>query len=344
MKKNYFLTLALLGSALGLRAQDMSVELAANSPAVVQGGTDFITLRLCNNSSSIPLAANRIRPRVSFPSEITTPTTVTNADGSPLTGFSEETRLSTNVVRLINTSPIAGGTCVNLRLYYEGTQAGSQSATANTAWQGAPPIENDATNDNATLTLNVTASTPVSLAAFTLRAQGHNAELSWSTAQERNNAFFEVQHSTNGRSFETVGQVAGKGTTAQRQQYHFTHAELNPALTHYYRLKQVDFNGQSELSVVRSLQLEGYQGISLWAATQSDRTVKAVVNYGDEELAKAARVSLLDLSGRTLSTQQLELVKGLNAVEFQTSSLGSGLYLIRLENPSKNQAVKVALP
>ncbi|PKK34630.1 hypothetical protein BWI96_21065, partial [Siphonobacter sp. SORGH_AS_0500] len=81
-----------------------------------------------------------------------------------------------------------------------------------------------------------------------------------------------------------------------------------------------------------------------WAATQSDRTVKAVVNYGDEELAKAARVSLLDLSGRTLSTQQLELVKGLNAVEFQTSSLGSGLYLIRLENPSKNQAVKVALP
>ena len=69
-----------------------------------------------------------------------------------------------------------------------------------------------------------------------------------------------------------------------------------------------------------------------------------MVNYGDEELAKAARVSLLDLSGRTLSTQQLELVKGLNAVEFQTSSLGSGLYLIRLENPSKTQAVKVALP
>ncbi|PMD97124.1 hypothetical protein BWI97_09475 [Siphonobacter sp. BAB-5405] len=186
--------------------------------------------------------------------------------------------------------------------------------------------------------------TPVSLIAFTAKAAGNNAQLDWSTAQEKNNAFFEVQHSTNGQDFESVGTVTGKGTTTARQNYSFVHPGLNPSLTHYYRLKQVDTDGSFALSQVRSVKLDHYVGIQLKASTDPSRNVHVLVNYGDEQLSNLATVHLMDLSGRTLSSKQLELEKGHNRVNFSASSLSSGLYLIRLENISQPAAVKVALP
>ncbi|WP_420154820.1 choice-of-anchor E domain-containing protein [Siphonobacter sp.] len=184
-------------------------------------------------------------------------------------------------------------------------------------------------------------SLPVSLVAFTVKPEGsHAARLQWSTAAERNNAFFEVQHSTNGKSFETVNSVIGKGTTQVRQEYAFTHENLNPQLLHYYRLKQVDQDGSFTYSPIRSLQLADYKGILLQVASNPvvDGNVKVLIDYSDENLKKSTSVQLYSLQGKVIASQQLELVNGRNEVHFPVHGVAPGLYLVSLKNDSLGSA------
>jgi hypothetical protein len=96
---------------------------------------------------------------------------------------------------------------------------------------------------------------PVTWLEFTARKVNKNdGLLDWSTATEKNNRGFDVQHSLDGIHFENVGFVQGNGTTQQQHRYQFTHKNLASG-THYYRLRQVDNDGNAEFSVVRNLNI-----------------------------------------------------------------------------------------
>jgi hypothetical protein len=71
--------------------------------------------------------------------------------------------------------------------------------------------------------------------------------LEWHTASEIDNQGFEVQHSTNGTHFATIGWVDGHGNSNEPHKYEFVHDQ--PVLGwNYYRLKQIDFDGKFEYS------------------------------------------------------------------------------------------------
>lgn len=85
---------------------------------------------------------------------------------------------------------------------------------------------------------------PVELANFEGKQQGHHVLLTWETASEHNNAFFLVQRSLDGEIFETVGRVAGHGTTSAAQYYSLVdEGAATIANMLYYRLVQVDIDG-----------------------------------------------------------------------------------------------------
>src|SRR6478735_2508883 len=64
---------------------------------------------------------------------------------------------------------------------------------------------------------------PVELISFKGAASNEGITLTWTTASEKNNDYFSVQYSTDGRNFESVGYVKGKGTTAATSNYSFLH-------------------------------------------------------------------------------------------------------------------------
>ena len=68
--------------------------------------------------------------------------------------------------------------------------------------------------------------------------------LLWSTASEVNNKGFEVEKSLDASNFEMIGFVPGSGTINDFRVYEFT--DFNFTDQAYYRLKQVDFDGQFE--------------------------------------------------------------------------------------------------
>ncbi|MFC2094695.1 hypothetical protein ACFLSH_03600, partial [Bacteroidota bacterium] len=95
---------------------------------------------------------------------------------------------------------------------------------------------------------------PVELSAFTAQANDGVVQLNWTTATEVNNQGFEVQRSTNNQ-FTTIGFVNGSGTTTEIHNYSFTDSDVRTG-TYYYRLKQVDYNGEYAYSDVVQADVE----------------------------------------------------------------------------------------
>ena len=88
---------------------------------------------------------------------------------------------------------------------------------------------------------------PVELTSFTAQSQGQTVILNWVTATELNNRGFEIQRKIVEGNFATVGFVKGEGTTTNQKEYSYVDKNLTDG-KYFYRLKQLDFNGEYEYS------------------------------------------------------------------------------------------------
>ncbi|MDA0194525.1 MAG: T9SS type A sorting domain-containing protein [Bacteroidetes bacterium] len=177
-----------------------------------------------------------------------------------------------------------------------------------------PTWENEGQTANTSTTVTGSASTfsdytlgstdtalPVELIAFTgLITERGEAILNWSTAQEINNDYFEIQRSRDGYEFEVIGSVTGAGSTDRRVDYSFIDTHPYFGLS-YYRLKQVDFDGQFEYSNViwtnnTSLR-EGIE-VSVFPNPAESSNVNLRISTGDENSPIVVRI--IDLGGNLL--------------------------------------------
>jgi hypothetical protein len=83
---------------------------------------------------------------------------------------------------------------------------------------------------------------PVELLSFNAARVNGQLALTWSTAKEINNDYFNLEQSTNGKNFSSFAQVKGAGNSSRKLDYNFVHKSAPTGLT-YYRLKQTDFDG-----------------------------------------------------------------------------------------------------
>jgi hypothetical protein len=98
---------------------------------------------------------------------------------------------------------------------------------------------------------------PVELSTFTAVQIGSRVLLKWTTETEINNFGFDVERcalSVECQAWDKIGFVNGNGNSNSPKEYSFTD---NPATgnKYYYRLKQIDSDGQTEYSNVISIDL-----------------------------------------------------------------------------------------
>ncbi len=97
---------------------------------------------------------------------------------------------------------------------------------------------------------------PVSWMSFELIKNNDSfIQLDWSTAFERNNSHFLVLRSQDGTNYEEIGIVNSSGDSDQRTWYSFVD-HFAPKNWNYYKIKQLDFDGQVSFSPVKSIFLE----------------------------------------------------------------------------------------
>jgi hypothetical protein len=80
-----------------------------------------------------------------------------------------------------------------------------------------------------------------------------NVALDWRTASERNNSRFFIERSRDNKLYKKIGELLGKGTTNVVSIYRFIDSEFGKEEDLYYRIKQIDFDGNFEYSKVVNL-------------------------------------------------------------------------------------------
>ncbi|MDG1045126.1 MAG: hypothetical protein P8P81_00820 [Bacteroidia bacterium] len=92
---------------------------------------------------------------------------------------------------------------------------------------------------------------PVELTYFDVTPKEKQNLLTWETASELNNHFFEVQRSINGSDFTSIDVVYGNGTTQEISNYSFSDYDIGPyQMSYFYRLMQVDYDGTYSYSPI----------------------------------------------------------------------------------------------
>ena len=102
---------------------------------------------------------------------------------------------------------------------------------------------------------NVNSTPPFVLVNFDINVDASNSTyVVWSTSSENNNAYFEIERSLDGYTFETVGVSIGHGTTNEISLYE-AYDYQPPEGTIYYRLKQVDFDSKETHSGLKQIKI-----------------------------------------------------------------------------------------
>jgi len=184
---------------------------------------------------------------------------------------------------------------------------------------------------------------PVELTRFTAQREGLDAVLDWATASEKNNLGFDVQVSTDGRTFRALGFVAGAGSSSSPRSYRFLDTEKNKAGVRYYRLRQVDTDGTENFSPVRTVAFDNSASLATsLTASPNPFTTELTLTVAATKADAAAQLTVTDAAGRTVLEQKLSIAAGTTEVSLRSlDKLPAGMYLLHLPLDGKLQHVKV---
>ena len=174
---------------------------------------------------------------------------------------------------------------------------------------------------------------PVALTSFTATRQGADAVLTWATAQEENNAGFEVQVSTDGGSFRTLTTITPKAPNSSTgYTYHYTDKEAGKAGTRYYRLRQLDTDGTESFYGPQAVEFAELAAADFSASPNPFSST--VTLTAQSSVRGNASLRLTDMNGRTVREQALTLEKGVSALPVANlDGLTIGMYFVQLTLP-----------
>ncbi|GIV32674.1 MAG: hypothetical protein KatS3mg031_0209 [Chitinophagales bacterium] len=140
---------------------------------------------------------------------------------------------------------------------------------------------------------------PIKLLYFTAQPHGKTVELKWATATEVNNAFFTIERSENGRTFEEIVSLEGAGNSSVIREYK-AYDEKPLSGVSYYRLKQTDFDGTASYSNIVSLMFNHSDASVVFIVPNPIRTDDPFsVILQDETNHGAGEITLTTMTGHS---------------------------------------------
>jgi hypothetical protein len=173
--------------------------------------------------------------------------------------------------------------------------------------------------------VSVAANLPVHFTSFNGRVKDGQSFLTWTTAEEQNNSYFEVQKSTNGSSYTSIGKVTPKGGLTN--QYDFTDGSTLSSVN-YYRLKQVDLDGRSMFSKVLILR----SNLEKFSVKAGPNPFAGNISlFYQLEKEEALLIRLYDQGGRTVKQYTTRGGAGVNTYNItDLNNLPRGNYTLEL--------------
>lgn len=166
---------------------------------------------------------------------------------------------------------------------------------------------------------------PIELINFTANCSDGNVYLNWATSTETNNDYFTVQRSLDAHNFVDVITIPGAGNNNSPLHYQAIDENVYAGIS-YYRLKQTDFNGVSEI----------FKPVPVVCLSDENTDINIYPNpFLDEIVIKHSRVindiseiSLFDMQG-ILIMQKVYSNSNSDSYTIDLRGIACGLYYIK---------------
>ena len=182
---------------------------------------------------------------------------------------------------------------------------------------------------------------PVELTSFTAASSSEGVLLTWKTATEVNNSGFQVERSSDNKSFIKIGFVKGNGTSAKENSY--SYLDKNTTGKAFYRLNQIDFDGTSMYSKIIEINFIQPLVYNLEQNYPNPFNPSTIISYN---IPKDGFISLKVYN--ILGEEVAKLYEGFQKagsfhINFNASKLASGIYLYKLQSGNFTETKKMLL-
>lgn len=169
----------------------------------------------------------------------------------------------------------------------------------------------------------INSALPVQLISFTAFKNNRDILVKWTAVNETNLSRYEIERSSDGLNFSTIGTVNARNNNQASYTYTDLISQLNPIPSGhlYYRLRSTDRNGVFKLSEAVRVLLNNKEAM---VQTGPNPFSSYISVYSNEEIK---RITLFDAAGRNVF--QTQTVNG-NRVAIP-ATLPSGVYTLRVE-------------
>jgi len=172
---------------------------------------------------------------------------------------------------------------------------------------------------------------PLKWLSFTAQARGDQVDLKWQTANVSGNDHFEVERSTGGDSFTTIGTLPETGAP-DGSSYSFTDASPIKG-NDLYRIRQVDIDGRYSWSPTVSVTITPRSG-GLYLQANPVRDAITLVNSQQQSIQQ---LQIADLSGRVLVNRVCN--SSANLISENIQWLQPGYYILRIQSDKNTTTI-----
>jgi hypothetical protein len=179
---------------------------------------------------------------------------------------------------------------------------------------------------------------PVELLYFDAIKENDYVLLEWETASEKDNDYFQIERSEDGITFDTIGKVSGAGNSKVNTSYSFKDVETLEAKT-YYRLKQVDFDGDFEYSPVVSVGGQNMNNkLELYPNPANDfiNLRSSIVNQD----LKNIQLTLYTVDGQLINENNYSFELLNNEIYISINTLSKGIYLLEAKSNDFTEIIR----
>ena len=183
---------------------------------------------------------------------------------------------------------------------------------------------------------------PVGFIDIKAKPQGDDVQIEWQTSTEINNLGFEVERSENANDYDKIDFVKGNINSNSLQTYRaldrgiLSTTQVN---TLYYRLKQIDIDGNYSFSKIVSIDLNKKvddEGIKLYP-NPFENLVKISLTATTEQIIN---IKVYDMLGQELIEEEVMVSKGQGVYNLsKMGNLANGLYLFKVKYDNRSNAV-----
>jgi Secretion system C-terminal sorting domain len=167
---------------------------------------------------------------------------------------------------------------------------------------------------------------------LTAALNGSDVQLIWKTQSEINSSYFEIQRSTDGVNFNSIGtkQASGNSTLV------LTYSHMDPNMTvpaYYYRLKLVDIDGHfaySNIAMVRKT--GGVKGVRVFPNPVAEK-----VNLEFSNAKGNYIVIVYNQAGQQVINEKAVITSTVQYLTINRNNLAGGSYLVRVTNSESGE-------